>query len=58
MRIFRIMPTNPEQQALDSWALIAREEDGREVTLQTYPTAEDAEAAKILLEQSERDILA
>jgi hypothetical protein len=50
MRIFKIMPSHPGHDHHHLWLLTAVEEDGSEVTLETYNTMEEAEAARVALE--------
>ena len=53
MRTFRIAPANPGHDAHHDWNVIATEEDGTEVTVETYATMAEAEAAKRVFEQQE-----
>jgi hypothetical protein len=55
MRTFRITPTLPGQHAHHSWAVIAKEDDGSEVTVETYPTMQDAQGAMTALERAQED---
>jgi hypothetical protein len=51
MRTFKIKPVGPGHEHHHLWNLIAVEEDGAEVTLDTYDTMAAAEAAKAVLER-------
>jgi hypothetical protein len=53
MRTFKIKPTDPGHEHHHLWQLVAVAEDGSEVTLETYSTASEASAAKLVLEQDE-----
>ncbi len=55
MRTFKITPTLPGQHAHHSWVLVALEEDGSELPLETYATMAEAEAAVTALERAQRD---
>ncbi len=44
------MPSHPGHDHHHLWLLTAVEEDGSEVTLETYNTMEEAEAARVALE--------
>jgi hypothetical protein len=53
MRIFKIMPADPGHEHHHQWLLVAIEEDGSEVTLESYGSASEANAAKVVLERDE-----
>jgi hypothetical protein len=53
MRTFKIMPADPGHEHHHLWLLVAVEEDGSEVTLESYGSASEASAAKLVLEQDE-----
>ena len=56
MRTFKIMPVSPGHEVHHFWNLIAVEEDGSEVTVETYATMAEAQAAMVVLEREEMDI--
>jgi hypothetical protein len=56
MRTFRIAPNNPGHDVHHAWLLIATEEDGSEVTIETYDTMAEAEAARAVLAREETDL--
>jgi hypothetical protein len=55
MRTFKVMPSEPGHEHHHLWLLAAVEEDGTEVTLDTYATMAEAEAAKAVLERQEME---
>jgi hypothetical protein len=56
MRTFKIMPTNPDHDVHHLWSVIAVEDDGSEVTLDTYDSMAEAQAAMTVLAREELDI--
>jgi hypothetical protein len=56
MRTFKIAPTSPGHELHHLWGVIAIEDDGSEVTLDTYDTMAEAEAAMAVLAREELDI--
>ncbi len=55
MRIFKTKPLDPGHETHHLWTLIAVEEDGTEVTLDTYATMAEANAAKAVLERQDME---
>jgi hypothetical protein len=53
MRTFKVMPAGAGHEHSHLWQLIAVEEDGSEITLETYGSASEANAAKLVLERDE-----
>jgi hypothetical protein len=53
MRTFRIKPGEPGHELHHMWLLNVVEPDGTEITLESYNTMSEAEAAKAALERQD-----